>query len=84
MKCFLILKLKCLDSLTEEGIRKAPKMVTSIAWYDKRADQWGILILDKKRSIKTYKNSKIKKLFPVQHEEDLLYKWIEKMERNPT
>jgi DNA polymerase elongation subunit (family B) len=76
---FFDIETEMLDSLTEEGIRKAPKMVTSIAWYDKQADQWGILILDKKNQLKHTK-AKNKEIIPVQHEEDLLYKWIEKME----
>ena len=40
------------DALTEEYIRSAPKKVTSIAWYDKQADLWGILILDTKGQLK--------------------------------
>ena len=35
------------DALTVEYIESAPKKVTSIAWYDKQVDEWGILILDK-------------------------------------
>jgi DNA polymerase elongation subunit (family B) len=76
---FFDIETEMLDSLTEEGIRKAPKMVTSIAWYDKLADKWGIVILDKKNQLKRQK-FKNKEIIPVQHEEDLLFKWIEKME----
>ena len=25
----------------EEGLKKANKKITSIAWYDKQADEWG-------------------------------------------
>ena len=76
---FFDIETEMLDSLTEEGIRSAPKMVTSIAWYDKQADQWGILILDTKNQLKHTK-TKNKEIIPVQHESDLLYKWIEKLE----
>ena len=76
---FFDIETEMLDSLTEEGIRKAPKMVTSIAWYDKLADKWGIVILDKKNQLK-HQKFKNKEIIPVQHEEDLLFKWIEKME----
>ena len=67
------------DALTVEYIESAPKKVTSIAWYDKQADQWGILILDTKNQLKHTK-AKNKEIIPVQHESDLLYKWIEKLE----
>ena len=76
---FFDIETEMLDSLTEEGIRKAPKMVTSIAWYDKLADKWGIVILDKKNQLK-HQKFKNKEIIPVQHEKDLLFKWIEKME----
>ena len=75
---FFDIETEMLDSLTEEGIRSAPKMVTSIAWYDKQADKWGILILDTKNQLKHTK-AKNKEIIPVQHESDLLYKWIEKL-----
>ena len=78
---FFDIETEMLDSLTEEGIRKAPKMVTSIAWYDKLADKWGIVILDKKNQLKhTWDKTRKKEIIPVQHEGDLLFKWIEKME----
>jgi DNA polymerase elongation subunit (family B) len=76
---FFDIETEMLDSLTEEGIREAPKMVTSIAWYDKQAEKWGILILDIKNQLHHHK-FKNKEIIPVQHESDLLYKWVEKME----
>jgi len=75
---FFDIETEMLDSLSEEGIREAPKMVTSIAWYDKQADQWGILILDTKNQLKHTK-AKNKEIIPVQHESDLLYKWVDKL-----
>ena len=33
------------DALTVEYIQNAPKKVTSIAWYDKQVDEWGIFCL---------------------------------------
>ena len=42
------------DALTEDYIKRAPKKVTSIAWYDKQVDEWAILILDAKNQLKHY------------------------------
>lgn len=68
-----------LDALGVEDIERAEKKVTSIAWYDKQADQWGILILDTKNQLKHTK-ARNKEIIPVQYESDLLFKWIEKLE----
>ena len=38
------------DALTVDYIQSAPKKVTSIAWYDKQVDEWGI-ILDTKNQL---------------------------------
>ena len=37
------------------------KKVTSIAWYDKQVDEWGILILDTKNQLEHTKAKEIKK-----------------------
>ena len=66
------------DALTEEYIKSAPKKVTSIAWYDKQLDLWGILILDEKRELKRQK-FKTKEIIPCVTESELLSKWLEKM-----
>ena len=58
-------------ALTEEYISNAPKPITSIAWYDKQADQWAIVILDKKGQLKRTK-AKNKEIIPFRHEADLL------------
>ena len=65
------------DALTEEYIRNAPKKVTSIAWYDKQVDQWGILILDTKSQIKRTK-AKNREIIPCSTEQELLAKFLEK------
>ena len=65
------------DALTEEYIRSAPKKVTSIAWYDKQVDEWGILILDTKNQLKHTK-AKNKEITPVRDEKELLAKFLEK------
>jgi len=67
------------DALTVDYIASAPKKVTSIAWYDKQADQWGILILDEKGQLKRTK-ARNKEIIPVRHEEDLLDKFLYKWE----
>ena len=65
------------DALTVEYIQKAPKKVTSIAWYDKQVDQWGILILDNKNQLKHTK-AKNKEITPCKSESELLAKFLEK------
>jgi DNA polymerase elongation subunit (family B) len=76
---FFDIETEMLDALGVEDIERAEKKVTSIAWYDKQADQWGILILDTKNQLKHTK-ARNKEIIPVQHESDLLFKWIEKLE----
>ena len=65
------------DALTPEYIQNAPKKVTSIAWYDKQVDEWGILILDTKNQLEHTK-FKNKEITPVKTESDLLAKFLEK------
>ena len=65
------------DALTVEYIQSAPKKVTSIAWYDKQVDKWGILILDTKNQLKHTK-AKNKEIIPVKSERELLAKFLEK------
>ena len=67
------------DALTVEYIQKAPKKVTSIAWYDKQVDEWGILILDTKNQLKHTKIEKTnKEIIPCKSESELLAKFLEK------
>ena len=54
-----------------------PKKVTSIAWYDKQVDEWGILILDTKNQLK-HNKFKNKEITPVKSEQELLAKFLEK------
>ena len=53
------------------------KKVTSIAWYDKQVDEWGILILDTKNQLKHTK-AKNKEITPCKSESELLAKFLEK------
>ena len=64
------------DALTEEYIKSAPKKVTSIAWYDKQVDLWGIVILDPKGQLKHTK-ARNKEIIPCKTEEELLAKFLE-------
>ena len=64
------------DALTEEYIKSAPKKVTSIAWYDKQVDLWGIVILDPKGQLKHTK-AKNKEIIPCKTEGELLAKFLE-------
>ena len=65
------------DALTEDYIKSAPKKVTSIAWYDKQVDLWGILILDAKNQIKHTK-ARNKEIIPCRTEDELLLKFLER------
>ena len=65
------------DALTEEYIKSAPKKVTSVAWYDKQVDEWGILILDNKSQLKRTKSGN-REVIPCATESELLLKFLEK------
>ena len=65
------------EALTEDYIKSAPKKVTSIAWYDKQVDEWGILILDKKSQLSRTK-AKNKEIIPCATEIELLSKFLER------
>jgi len=76
---FFDIEIEMGGALTEEYISSAPKPVTSIAWYDKQADQWTIVILDKKGQLKRTK-TKNKEIIPVGYEADLLDTFLNRME----
>ena len=65
------------DALTPEYIKSAPKRITSIAWYDKQIDEWGIVILDDDGQLKRTK-AKNKEIIPCRTEEELLAKFLER------
>ena len=75
---FFDIEIEMGGALTPEYIQQASKPVTSIAWYDKQLDEWGILILDKKDQLKHTK-AKNKEIIPVRTEKELLAKWVEKI-----
>ena len=66
------------DALTPEYIQSAPKRITSIAWYDKQLDQWGIVILDEKNQLKHTKTKNNKEIIPCKDETELLSKFLER------
>ena len=76
---FFDIECEMLDDLSYNGIKKADKKVTSIAWYDKQVDEWGIVVLDEKNhfgtNIKTKSN---KKIIPCRNEGELLARFLEK------
>jgi len=74
---FFDIEIEMGGALTEEYIKSAPKKVTSIAWYDKQVDLWGILILDAKDNLKHTK-TKNREIIPCRTEDELLMKFIEK------
>jgi len=76
---FFDIEIEMGGALTEEYIASAPKPVTSIAWYDKQANQWTIVILDKKGQLKHTKTDN-KEIIPVGYEADLLDTFLDRME----
>lgn len=74
---FFDIEIEMGDQLTAEYIRSSPKKVTSIALYDKQVDMWYIFILDPKRTLKHY-HAKNKEIIPVEAEEELLAKFLER------
>ena len=76
---FFDIEIEMGGALTEDYIRSAPKPVTSIAWWDKQADQWAIIIIDKKNQIKHTK-AKNREIIPVATEHELLSLWIKRLE----
>ena len=74
---FFDIEIEMGEALTEEYIKRAPKKVTSIAWYDKQVDQWGILILDSKSQMKHTK-AKNREIIPCSTEQELLAKFLER------
>ena len=76
---FFDIEIEMGGALTEEYIASAPKPVTSIAWYDRQANQWTIVILDKKGQLKHTKTDN-KEIIPVGYEADLLDTFLDRME----
>ena len=74
---FFDIEIEMGEALTEEYIKSAPKKVTSIAWYDKQVDQWGILILDAKGQMERTTEGN-REIIPVRNEMELLAKFLEK------
>lgn len=72
---FFDIEIEMGGALTPEYIRRAPKPVTSIAWWHRQQDKWYILILDKQNHIeKTVIGNKT--VIPVPTERDLLSKFL--------
>ena len=72
---FFDIEIEMGGALTPEYIRRAPKPVTSIAWWHRQHDKWYILILNKHNHIeKTVIGNKT--IIPVPTERDLLSKFL--------
>jgi DNA polymerase elongation subunit (family B) len=72
---FFDIEIEMGGALTEEYIESSPKPVTSIAWYDKQMDQWGVLIIDKKKQL-NHTKAKNKEIIPCSSEKELLTKFV--------
>ena len=76
---FFDIEIEMGGALTEDYIRSAPKPCTSIAWWDKQADEWAILILDTKNQLKHTK-AKNREIIPCRTEEELLRRWLDRLD----
>jgi DNA polymerase elongation subunit (family B) len=76
---FFDIEIEIGGALTDKYIKSAPKPVTSIAWWDKQADQWAIIILDKTGEIKEGIQDG-REIIPVKRETDLLEIFINRIE----
>jgi len=72
---FFDIEIEMGGALTPEYIRRAPKPVTSIAWWHRQHDKWYILILDKQGKIEKTTNGN-RQIIPCINERELLTKWL--------
>ena len=76
---FFDIEIEMGGALTPEYIASAPKPITSIAWWDKQADQWAIVILDKTGEIKAGTQNG-REIIPVSRENDLIEVFLTRLE----
>ncbi len=76
---FFDIEIEIGGALTEDYIKKAPKPITSIAWWDKQVDEWAIIILDKTGEIKAGIQDG-REIIPVKRENDLIEVFLSRME----
>ncbi|MAD65510.1 family B DNA polymerase [Haliea sp.] len=76
---FFDIEIEMGGALTEDYIKKAPKPVTSIAWWDRQIDEWSIVILDKKGELQE-KQEGNRKIYPVRTEQDLLEYFLRQLQ----
>ena len=76
---FFDIEIEIGGALTPEYIKQAPMPITSIAWWDKQADEWAIVILDKTGEIKAGTQDG-REIIPVKRENDLIEVFLSRME----
>ena len=76
---FFDIEIEIGGALTPEYIQQAPMPITSIAWWDKQADEWAIVILDKTGEIKAGIQDG-REIIPVKRENDLIDVFLSRME----
>ena len=76
---FFDIEIEIGGALTPEYIAQAPMPITSIAWWDKQADEWAIVILDKTGEIKAGTQDG-REIIPVKRENDLIEVFLSRME----
>ena len=78
---FFDIEIEMGGALTPEYIKSAPKPITSIAWWDKRCDEWKIIIVDKKNQLENYTDEQGREVIPTSSEQDLISVFLDHYER---
>lgn len=72
IELFFDIEIEMGGELTPEYIKKAPKPLTSIAWWDKQGDQWKLVIVDKENNLQPFTDEEGREVIPVKSEQDLI------------
>lgn len=77
---FFDIETEMMEEFTPEYLKSAPKMITSIAWWDKQEDDWAIIILDTNERLEELLKDKDfdnKRVIIVDSEEKLLARFVQ-------
>jgi len=78
---FFDIEIEMGGALTPDYIKRAPKPLTSIAWWDKQCDEWKLVIVDKKNQLDNYIDEQGREVIPVKDELDLISVFLDHYDR---